>query len=166
MAKIVGIDPGLSGAMGFLDGWTYKTFDLPVTTGLDKQNVIDSHLVFDMLNDLRPEIIMFELQQVQMITGKKTAFIMGRTYQSLLMGIEMYQNTFEVSVVSVRPQEWKKSLGLIAPKGSSSKAKKQITADFVKNVFPRAEIYTPRGRLLDGRSDALAIAEHARRKYC
>ncbi len=163
--KIVGIDPGLKGALAFVDSLAYSVDDVPVCAEIDGQNVINTQEIFRMLNDYRPDIIIYEHQQPQMITSKKTSFIMGRSYQSLLFGINLYAQQFEVMLIEVRPQVWKKTLGLIAPKGTSDANKKKITARFVQTVFPKADIYTPRGRLIDGRSDALAIAEYGRRKY-
>lgn len=65
----------------------------------------------------------------------------------------------------VKPQQWKKTLGLLGSKGMSQKDKKKLTIGFVKEVFPDAEIAGPKGGIKDGRADALAIAEYGRRKY-
>ena len=163
--KIMGIDAGLQGALAWVDGLKSGVFDMPVEKKIDSQNVVAYHSVFEYINNEMPQMIVLEQQQVQAVTSKRSSFIIGRNYQALLLAINHYANIYGVSVVLVRPAEWKKTLGLIAPKGSSSATKKKITAQFVETVFPKAEIYTPRCRLMDGRSDALAIAEYGRRKY-
>ena len=144
--KIVAYDPGLAGAMAFLDGMTYSVEDMPLKTGLDKKKVVDHNKVFEMLDCFTPDLIMIEAQGVKGdITSRVGAFSMGRTYQSLLIGTELYQDHNTVSIITCKAQEWKKTLGLIAPKGTSDKEKKKITKKFVENTFPKAILCGPQG---------------------
>lgn len=72
-----------------------------------------------------------------------------------------------LEIVHVQPKVWQKEVGVYPvvielmssdPKLKRNKAIKLAVADRCKTLYPDAVIYTPRGRLLDGRSDALMMA--------
>lgn len=169
--KVCGVDAGAGGAIAFVEGLKETIYDMPVTKMIDAQGVVDYDKVRSILACEKPDVIIVELQQAHGTKDEKrrmsakNAMTMGRNYQALLTGIKMYADKTDTPVVMVRPQVWKKTLGLIAPKGTSVKDKKEITANFVMTVFPKARIRGMRGGLKDGRSDALAIAEFGRQRY-
>lgn len=61
----------------------------------------------------------------------------------------------------VTPKIWQKHVGV---KAKGKEIKKDV-AGICERMFPDADIYGPRGGLLDGRSDALMIAVYAAYKY-
>jgi len=63
----------------------------------------------------------------------------------------------KVMVDKVNPKKWQKFIGVTA-KGDA--IKKDVAA-IATRLYPEANIYGPRGGLLDGRSDALMIAHYA-----
>ena len=62
-----------------------------------------------------------------------------------------------VMVDKVGPKKWQKFIG-VKEKGPA--IKKEV-AEIAKRLYPDTVLHTPRGRLLDGRSDALMIAHYA-----
>jgi hypothetical protein len=58
---------------------------------------------------------------------------------------------------TVTPKKWQKQLG-ITEKG---KGIKKNTFELIQKLYPTAPLTGPKGGLLDGRSDALAIAHYA-----
>lgn len=65
--------------------------------------------------------------------------------------------SLNVMVDTVTPKKWQKQLG-ITEKG---KGVKKNTFELIQKRYPEAELTGPKGGLLDGRSDALAIAHYA-----
>ena len=61
----------------------------------------------------------------------------------------------------VKPKEWQKHAG-VTKKGKE--IKKEVAA-ICQRIYPLSEIHTPRGRLLDGRSDATLVAMYAKFKH-
>ena len=166
--KYIGIDPGAKGAFGVVEKSDHRAYDMPVhKTGVlkDKVNTNDVYRLLYQITGGEPCVIVLEKQGVQNVTSKKSGFSMGMNYYGLLYGVQRFVDDYKASFVIITPQQWKKTLGLLGKKGMSQEEKKQITESFVQNTFPGAKIRGPKGGLLDGRSDALAIAEYARRKY-
>jgi len=63
-----------------------------------------------------------------------------------------------IPYIEIRPAAWKKEAGLL-------KKDKADSVNKAKQMFPSAELQTPRGRLLDGRAEALLMAEQCMHKY-
>jgi len=61
----------------------------------------------------------------------------------------------------VSPKKWQKELGITA----KGKLIKKAVAEKILMLYPKAVIKGPKGGLLDGRSDSLAIAHFALLKY-
>lgn len=76
-------------------------------------------------------------------------------------GISWLSDAVGCGVDHVTPKTWQKYLG-VTHKG---KAIKKEVAKLISQMYPYAEIHGPRGGLLDGRSDALAIAHYASHKW-
>ena len=165
--KYVGIDPGASGAIAFITGHEYCVVKMPCVKGGLLNNRVDMHAVHGMLESFFADghgVICFETQGVKGDkTGRAQAFSMGQNYHALLQAVHDFcSHNSKMQLVDIRPDVWKKSLGVIAKKGTN---KKQPTIDLVKRIFPGADIYNTKGVPDDNRCDALAIAEYARRKY-
>ena len=65
-----------------------------------------------------------------------------------------------ITFSTVQPKKWQKKTGIVFPKGTDPKNRKIITATQATTIYPDAQIYGPRGGLLDGRADALMIAHY------
>jgi len=140
--NVVGIDPGLKGGICILDEGCDPVF-------LDPEDV-------NLLQFYSDHLIAVE-KQVAMPRQKganKTAFEYGR----LIGRLESYG----LNLTIVRPQEWYKIYSI--PAGMKYSDRKKVTAEKMIELYPKTEkqLYGPRGGLLDGRSDALAIAHWAK----
>lgn len=160
----IGIDPGQSGAIAIISETNTAVEKMQVQKqGLLKNRVSGKSLreLFSFVSKKGPVTIIAEEQGVRAITAKKAAFAMGINYAILLESLE-YASQLGCRVIMVKPQQWKKTLGVI---GKSSIDKKHATIDLVKRIFPDVNINKPRSGVDDNKADALALAEYGRIKY-
>lgn len=143
----IGIDPGQMGAIGFISSRP-DVEDMPKT--------ISS--LYNLLKDQEPEAYQYfcivEQAQPMPKQGVKGVFTYGVGYGKLLAILEILQIPYQ----TIHPSIWKKEFSLI-------KKDKKASVKVAQQLFPGIEFYTPRGRMLDGRAEALLLAEYARRKY-
>ena len=132
---IIGIDPGKTGAIAVFDRAREAVHDIPATV----------EMVFDLINGMSPDIAVIELQHPRPGNAVASSAAMMRGYGELL-GILASQGT---QVYTVRPQAWKRHLGLI---GQDKKA----SLSLARELFPSLQ-----DRLLrqkdHGRAEALLI---------
>ena len=106
---IIGIDPGLSGAIAWLeDDVLLGTTDLPVSDGR-----IDAGLLADMILDFgHPQIVVIEKVASMPGQGVASTFKFGQSYGALL-GVF---GALKYDIVDVTPRRWKKDLALSSDK--------------------------------------------------
>ena len=141
---IIGIDPGAKGGEALITSrlvyaaWPYSA------------DTLITHLKGN------PEAICY-IEKVHAMPGQgvTSMFNFGRNYGEIL-GI---LKAFNIKVIEVPPQRWKKEFDLI---GKDKKA----SIDKAKELFPEANLKrTPRCRTdSDGIAEALLIAEYGRRQ--
>ena len=159
--RIVGIDLGLNGAIAFIDeDGGYRTFDMPcymVRRGKKTQRKIDKRGLLEILKSIKiDKIVCFiEKQRPFPKQGIVSTFHLGEQ-QGLIEGILLALN---IPYETIYPQEWQKEFSII-----KSKNTKFASYEKASSLFPNAKLKTERGRILDGRCDALLIAEYGRRK--
>jgi len=159
--RIVGIDLGLNGAIAFIDeDGGYRTFDMPcyaVRRGRKTQRKIDKRGLFEILRNIkRDKIVCFiEKQRPFPKQGVLSTFHLGEQ-QGLVEGILLALN---IPYESIYPQQWQKEFSIIRSKNT-----KFASYEKASSLFPGAKLKTERGRILDGRADALLIAEYGRRR--
>ena len=150
MTIYIGIDPGKTGAIAFLDSATSfgKVHDMPWIA-----KDIDIQQVKGWLKDARQKdycVACLEYQQAFPRQGAVSAYTLGEgvgQLKGLLLGMEI---AFE----EVRPAKWKVALSIPV------KAPKEQSMMAARRLFPEADL----GRKKDqGRSEALLIAEYRRR---
>jgi len=78
--------------------------------------------------------------------GVKSMFSFGMRLGEVVGMLE----ALGIAYTYVTPQVWQKYLGL-------SKADKSQIASVISSIYPNAQLYSKRGALIDGRSDALGI---------
>jgi crossover junction endodeoxyribonuclease RuvC len=148
---IIGIDPGVTGAIAFLedDGSFVEVFDMP-TKVVGKKNFVNPQELTESLDgsDWYSRATVF-LEKVHSMPGQGVAsmFNFGMGYgiiQGVLAGLGM-----ECTLVT--PQGWKKRAGLIG----QDKDKARLLAI---GLFPEAADQLQRKKDI-GRADALLIAE-------
>lgn len=147
----IGIDPGQKGGVGFINSSIKKTYaiDMPENTSalynaMELKRASDNFELFCIVEQAQP----------MPKQGVKGVFTYGVGYGKILAVLEVLQIPFQ----TVSPVIWKKEFSLI-------KKDKKASVKVAQQLFPKIEFYTPRGRMLDGRAEALLLAEYGRRKY-
>ena len=154
----IGIDPGLSGAVSIIHYTdNIDVFDTPTTeikSGKKTKNVYRVSDMVNIISDYKHATAIIEKQQSMPGQGVSSMFSIGYGY-GLWLGI---LSALKISYIEITPQSWKKEM--MAGMGKEKKA----SCYKVQQMFPDIEVFTKRGRALDGRADAILIAEYGRRK--
>ena len=123
--KIIGIDPGLSGAIAVLENnKVVKIFDIPVMTeGKKNKRQLNSALLVNLLkeNIQKDEDVTVVVEQVNAMPGQgvTSMFNFGQTFGAL-KGICA---ALELPIFFVRPSKWKKHFELINSSKDASRTK-------------------------------------------
>lgn len=146
---VLGVDPGEKGAICLLVPSTGVIEFMPTNTVPYKllcwlQAIADTYSVsLVMVEDVH------SIFGVSAGSNFNFGFNLGLIH-GLLEQIQTMKDT-------VTPKKWQKQLG-ITEKG---KGIKKNVHEMIQKLYPEATLTGPRGGLLDGRSDALAIAHYA-----
>ena len=148
---VVGIDPGLSGALAFLfeDGTYSGVFDMPVMAAgkTGRQQVNAAALVEWMKKVYPPDRAVLEHVAAMPKQGVSSVFSFGQSF-GIILGVLA---ALEIPVELVRPNVWKKAYGL-------GKDKEEARARAIQ-LYPAA----PLSRKKDaGRAEALLLARYGR----
>lgn len=186
MKNLIGIDPGLTGAIGCITPTCNKAvvFDTPVVPDKGSKHQYNALAIYDYLKMLEPEQTFCIIEQVTAMPGQGSVGTLQMGF-----GNGMYITILSILGISyqiVHPKTWQKSLGIqsdiVVPKTNDCKTDEELekrrllVADrkkdvknrvyqFVNRLYPGLELITKRGKLLDGRCDALALAEYGKRLY-
>jgi crossover junction endodeoxyribonuclease RuvC len=146
----VGVDPGLSGAIAFLDKELnlVSLFDMPVmpvSKGRNQVNAAALAMIFRRECDLlHPPVAYLEAVSAMPKQGVSSMFSFGTSY-GIVQGVLA---ALEIPVVLVRPQVWKARAGLTGKE-------KDYCRTLIQRLYPAADL----NRKKDiGRADAIAIA--------
>lgn len=148
MGFIIGIDPGVSGAIAIVGGSRVSCHDMPTIEIRGKRHVSPAGLR-DILAtaDADGHIDAVVLEHVQGVqgTGATSAFSFGRSF-GLVEGVVAGMT---LPLTLVRPQAWTKALGVSRDKGAHRQA--------AINLWPKhADLFA---RVKDdGRADAALLA--------
>lgn len=145
--NIIGIDPGMNGAVVCLYDYNKIETIRLIDIGMD---------VFDFLCKCKKDNIN-TWAYIEQIHPMKFE-------HPISQGKMMYNFGYCVGLLTgsmipfefVSPQRWKKAMGCIAPKGSTSTQKKNIDKALAQRLFPNIKI-------THAIADALLIAEYGRR---
>ncbi len=146
---LCGIDPGLGGAIGFID--TERQFidvldmpTLPTTTG---RRQIDAAALAGILRQHRPRFVLVERVGSRPGEGAVGAFAFGHTYGAILGVLAALEIAHDV----VQPAVWKRRAGI--PPG----ADKGVSIATCKRVLPGSTPHLTRIKD-DGRAESLLLA--------
>ena len=123
--KIIGIDPGLSGAIAVMeDNKVLNIFDIPVMSeGKKNKRQLNSALLVNLLkkNITKEEEVAVVVEQVNAMPGQgvTSMFNFGQTFGAL-KGICA---ALELPIFFVRPSKWKKHFELINSSKDASRTK-------------------------------------------
>ena len=148
---ILGLDPGANGSICALGSDKSLAF-IDYT-----ENTLELATWLAQYPPTQVKMAMIENVHSIFGTSAKSNFIFGFNtgiLHGLLRGLGY-------SLDLVQPKIWQKELGVTA----KGKDIKKDVASIVTRLYPSCDIYTPRKRLLDGRSDAAAVAHYTSLKY-
>lgn len=159
----VGIDPGARGAIAVLDsfgGW--HVIDMPV------QGSVGAMVVTELLDLVRishaDRVVCIEQQRAYGGQGVVSSFSLGRSYGWIRGVVDAWNSDTSASVVCATPEQWQCSI--VGPRVKHGPSAKQRALAVAEHAAPSVAMRTPRGRVLDGRADAICIALYARRMGC
>lgn len=156
---IFGIDPGLMGGIGWIDGDDVGAATMPILNGkIDLQGL---HALYVALN---PSRVIIELAGVRPGQGGSGGLTIGINW-GLIVG-QIMERGIPLDIVS--PSVWKKSLGLIKrDKNETPKQTKERSVQLAVQLFPSVDMRrTPKCKTRsDGMAEALLLAEFGRRKF-
>lgn len=152
---IVGIDPGISGAIAFMrDGDLVNVEDLPVVEvahGKGSREELSPQLLHDRLLDADVRIDVAVLEDVNAFgMGRTSAFRFGENVGTI-KGVLAASG---IRTVMVTPQKWKKAMGLGRDKALSRARAIELWPDS-SHLFKR--------KMDHNRAEAALIAEWGRR---
>lgn len=158
---VVGVDPGMKGALCLLIPETKQIMFKPTTER--------ARLLYEWFIQIDSEFncAVCMVEDVMAIPGSAAGatFSFGANVERVSIIPEIAQ----ISVDKVKPKLWQKHVGLVIPQHLSGKDRatdrkkfiKQEVADIAQRLYPKAELFGAKGGLLDGRSDSLMIAHYA-----
>ncbi|MBO9484347.1 hypothetical protein [Salinisphaera sp. G21_0] len=148
----IGIDPGKTGAIAFLEGEVLKrVLDMPVIPdGKGKKDKVDGAQLRRFIAELTAESrqVHVYLERVGAMPGQgvTSMFNFGRSFgvvEGVVAGMGL-------PVTYVTPQAWKKAFGLIGAEKDASRGR-------VVELYPEADV---RRKKDSGRADAILIARY------
>lgn len=146
MGFIIGIDPGVSGAIAVV-GNGVRCYDMPTIEIRGKRHVSPSGLrdILDIANVEGVEAVVLEHVQGVQGTGATSAFSFGRSFgvvEGVVAGMML-------PLTLVRPQVWTQALGVSRDKGAHRQAAINLWPSHA-DLFSRVKD--------DGRADAALLA--------
>ena len=151
---ILGIDPGVSGALALLSGGELHVHDMPVVEIRGKR-VIDAARVAEIVRvgfPYQPNMVVLEHVQGVQGSGATSAFSFGRGF-GLVEGVV---TALGFPLTLVRPQSWTKALGVSRDKGQHRMVAGQLWPQHAA-MFSRVKD--------DGRADAALLCHWYERHH-
>ena len=151
--KIVGIDPGLTGAIASAF-WTGERMvfdalhDMPVTHELDGRPMPCGLSVYNILRDISPDFVILEHVESRPGQGSTSAFRFAQGFGATLAACQCAAPS---KTHLVRPRMWKAALSLTGDKNES--------LELARSLFPSAESLLKRKKD-DGRAEALLLTHY------
>lgn len=160
---VLGIDPGLGGAIAATDGEEARVFDMPIAEVQGRRR-IDHYTLADVvgmhaLGGLTDAVAFVELAQASPNMGRSSAFNYGAGF-GIVIGVLAH---LRIRLVFVPPGVWKRALGLINSGtrkiGRDEKRDKNASLDRARQLYPQlaAELALKKH---EGRAEALLIAHY------
>ena len=153
---ILGIDPGLDGALALLDcrGKVIEIVDMPtveIIVNKKKRRQIPPTLLANTIEKLAPSVAFLEHVGMRPGEGALGAFSFGRSF-GMLEGVLA---ALQIPTTLVFPAVWKRALGVPADKGGARMKAMSLFPE-VAEMFKRVRD--------DGRSEAALIALYGLRR--
>lgn len=145
--NIIGVDPGVGGALALLDTerWTLHLADMPQESGVKNRKAVSPAGVADLIEAARPDHVFVEHVHSSPQMGVASAFSFGRSYGIVLGAAQRAGAT----LTEIKPAEWKRKTRTPKDKGGARKRAGQL--------FPSGTAFFSRVKD-DGRAEAAVIA--------
>ena len=156
----IGIDPGLSGGIAFINSGDHFAFVMP-TISLSKKQVLDNLTVSQLFSGLDHTqcYAILEQQQAMPKQGVTSMFSIGYGFGALKQCLVDFTIPHEV----VRAQIWQKEFGISGRKGNTKTQALRICQDLFPYLILLATERSKKPH--EGIVDAVLIAEYARRRF-
>ena len=146
--KILGIDPGINGAVASINKDDVTLHDLP-TAGEGKHRIISTAVLAYQIRQLEPTFAVMERVHAMPRQGVSSSFRFGQAFGA----IEGVLGALGVSLSYVTPATWKRALGLAADKDEARLRAIQLYPAAAENLQRRKDV---------DRAEALLIATWAK----
>ena len=165
----IGIDPGLSGGIAAIDGSEIELIDTPIIkidkgkTPKGNKKVKRKYDLWNMCEILKRQKntavvkVFIERSQAMPKQGVSSTYSIGYGFAAWEMACVALSIPYEI----VGPKSWQKMFGIA---GKHTKEESYLKCC---QLYPKqaSNLKTVRGRVIDGKADALLICEFGRRKY-
>lgn len=141
--RILGIDPGLGGAMVVLENDQPIEWMRMPTYKIGKSNLVNAAAVAAFVKNCEVDFAIIESVHAMPGQGVTSMFTFGHACGTI-MGV---LGALEIRVSKITPQQWKKSLGLFGKNKDAARA--------------RALEFWPHWRVLDKKGEGQAMADAA-----
>ena len=144
---IIGIDPGVRGAIAILDKYSgIDTLQMPM-----QEKLVDIGAIIKWFDDEKPSLVVVE-RVMGFGKGSISVWCQQGVYYGQLIG---WLQTMKWSFLPVTPMTWKAAtIGLKKPKDAS--------ISYVKNLYPAIEWVGNKDKRI-GQADAICLALYGRR---
>lgn len=158
MTAVLGIDPGLSGAISLLTDTDLFVGDIPtleLRRGGKAKREIDMHALAGMVRDcaIHRPTVWVELVGAMPGQGVSSVFAFGKAF-GLILGV-CVSNGLVIEFVS--PQRWKKAMGLQTASKDAARARASALLPAHAHKWSRKKD--------DGRAESALIALYGRGRY-
>lgn len=148
--SVMGIDPGVKGALALIDpvACTVAVIDMPLEAGTKGKDTVSATGVVQAIRAANPDAVFLEKVSASPQMGVTSAFSFGEGFGVVKAG----SLALGSSLWLPRPQEWKSQT-------KTPKDKKQATTR-ASQIVPSCHklFYGPRGGAFDGRAEAVLLA--------
>lgn len=155
--RVVGIDPGKTGALAHVDLDCMQVIDLikmPVHDSVDGKLIADPRAVFELITTWSPTFVVLEHVGSRPHDGSAASWSFGHGF-GLLLGALQIAFGDEHRVTLVRPSKWKGALGL--------SNRKRDSLAMARGLFPAVSDMLTRVTVDDGKAEALLLTEYHRK---
>lgn len=125
--RVLGIDPGLTGALALLndEGALVGVHDIPTVDGQ-----IDGYQLKLTIAALAPDHVFVELLHAMPKNGSRAAFSQGDSWGAIRTAIQCAR----IPYTTVTPSKWKQRLGIT--RGATDKERKEISRRRAIELYP------------------------------
>lgn len=152
--KIIGIDPGVTGALGVITDVSCDVMDTPVFEKMKakERTTYNVREMYDALWAEQPQLIVIEQLQPMGRNGSIANYQSGLGFAYWHMAAV----ALDVPIILVNPKKWKKAMGLTANKDDSRQRAIELFPALATSLKLKKH---------HGRAEAILLAEYGRRVH-